>query len=109
MFIEGNPSAMAGNNNNNFNYFRVVTHSAVLVYKGPSIYKQTNLTKWRCIKVKIQMFITSGNPKQGKGSLRSLLVFLRARGEQIELRVNRIFKDNGARSFRDLYVMTATS
>ena len=31
------------NNDNNFNYFRTVTHSAVLVYKGPSIYKQTNL------------------------------------------------------------------
>ena len=25
--------------NNNFNYFRMVTHSAVLVYTGPCIYK----------------------------------------------------------------------
>lgn len=31
-------------NYNSFNYFRTVLHSALLVYKGPSIYKQTNLT-----------------------------------------------------------------
>ena len=31
------------NNNNDFNHFRAVTLPAVLVYKGPSMYKQTNL------------------------------------------------------------------
>ena len=31
------------NNNDNFTYFRKVAHSAVLVYKGPSIYKQTKI------------------------------------------------------------------
>ena len=30
-------------NHNDFNHFRMVAHSAVLVYKGPSTYKQTNL------------------------------------------------------------------
>ena len=31
------------NYDNNFNHFSTLTHSAVLVDKGPSIYKQTNL------------------------------------------------------------------
>ena len=47
-FIEGNYFIVKGilfynDDNNNCNYFRMVTHSAVVVYKGPSIYKQTNL------------------------------------------------------------------
>ena len=60
------------NTYNNFNYFRTATHSAVLVYKGPSIYKQTNLptdlAKWWFIKIKIQMFITSRNKKYDKAT-----------------------------------------
>ena len=39
-------SVRRGDNNNhhndNFNYSRTLTHSAVLAYKGPSIYKPTN-------------------------------------------------------------------
>ena len=50
----------------------MVTHSEMLVYKGPSIYKQNNcltdLTKWRHIKAKVQIFITSRNPNQGEAS-----------------------------------------
>ena len=41
-------------------------YAPVLVYKEPSIYKQTNLTKWGYVKIEIQMLITSRNPKQGK-------------------------------------------
>ena len=48
------------NHSHNLNYFRTVTHSAVLVYKGLSTYKQTNLltnpTEWRYIEIKIQTF-----------------------------------------------------
>ena len=47
---------------------RTVTHSAVLVCKGLAIYKQANLTKWRYIKIKMQMLITSRNPKQGNAT-----------------------------------------
>ena len=77
------------NSYNTFNYSSTVIHSAVpflvsygaerlwwpiqspnkgkgvVVYKALSIHKQTNLTKWRCIEIKIQMFITSRSPKQG--------------------------------------------
>ena len=50
------------NYSNNVNYFRTVTHSAVLAYKGPSIYKQTNLTKWKYIRIKVHIFINNRTP-----------------------------------------------
>ena len=54
-------------NDNHFGYLRTV--SALLVYKGPSIHKKTNLAKWRCVKIEIQMFIASRNPNQGKATV----------------------------------------
>ena len=54
-------------NDNNFGDFGTVAHSAALVFKGPSIYKQINLlrnlAKWRYIEIKIQVFITSRKSK----------------------------------------------
>ena len=44
----------------------MVNHSAVLVYKGSSIYEETNLTKWRHVRIKIQVFIDNLSPKKVK-------------------------------------------
>ena len=39
LVVEGNIIALQTSHDNNFNYFRTVTHPAVLVYKGPPISK----------------------------------------------------------------------
>ena len=43
------PNNLLIHKNNNFNYLRTVTHSAVLADKGQSMYKKTGLTKKRYI------------------------------------------------------------